>query len=262
MSGGRAVPPGGERDAMNTRVCESFILRTWEIGESDLLVSFLTVDQGRLKGVAKGARRSRRRFSNCLDLFSLTRLEYETKRNRELHFLHSGKLLHAFPLVRKDYGRLALASYMVELIEALFPQVVDETRVFELLKRCLYGLDRGEPTGVLRILFEARAMVLGGYAIDFDTCCCCRRPYAGEGRAVFEPEKGGISCLGCRTETVRTPGFGPRAARLLRGLQSGSWGGEECPEVTGEVLGEIRAALDLHLACRVGRPLKTAAYLP
>ncbi len=88
---------------MTTHISHAIIMRTWEFGETDLLVSFFTSDKGRLKGVAKGARKSRKRFANCLDLLSLVKLEYELKRGRELYFLHSGKLVHAFPGIRSVF---------------------------------------------------------------------------------------------------------------------------------------------------------------
>jgi DNA repair protein RecO (recombination protein O) len=106
---------------MKTHISPSIIMRTKEFGEADLLVTFFTPDKGRLKGVAKGARRSRKRFVNCLDIFSLVKLEYSLKREGGLYFLHSGKLINAFPELRSDFGALSKASYMVELTEILFP---------------------------------------------------------------------------------------------------------------------------------------------
>ncbi|MBN1626048.1 MAG: recombination protein O N-terminal domain-containing protein, partial [Deltaproteobacteria bacterium] len=55
---------------------QAIITRVREFGESDLMVTFFTPDAGRLRGVAKGALRSRKRFVNCLDAFSLVNLEY------------------------------------------------------------------------------------------------------------------------------------------------------------------------------------------
>ena len=65
---------------METYLSQAIIMRIREFGESDLLVTFFTPDKGQLKGVAKGARKSRKRFVNCLDVFSLVNLEYGLKR--------------------------------------------------------------------------------------------------------------------------------------------------------------------------------------
>ena len=148
-------------------------MRTTKYGESDLLVSFFTPDKGRLKGVAKGARRSRRRVVNCLDIFSLTNLEYELRAKGDLHFLHSGKLINAYPGLRTDFGALSKASYMIELAEVLFPLGVVDREMFELLEGSLDALSNGKNPGFVTVMFEMRAMALGGYGINLEKCCIC-----------------------------------------------------------------------------------------
>ena len=136
---------------MNAHISPAIIMRIKEFGESDLIVTFLTSDGGRLKGVAKGARRSKRRFANCLDLFCLTSLEYELKRKGNLHFLHSGKLIDASLGLRSDFSSLSLASYMVELTEILFPLGVADNKMFELLKNSFSAIEQGKRKDLLRI---------------------------------------------------------------------------------------------------------------
>ncbi|MFC1841291.1 DNA repair protein RecO, partial [Thermodesulfobacteriota bacterium] len=97
---------------MNIITSTAIIMRVREFGESDLLITFFTPDRGKMNGIAKGAKRSKSRFVNCLDIFSLVSLEYSIKRNSSLHFIHSGKLIDAFPGLRKNYRTLIQASYM------------------------------------------------------------------------------------------------------------------------------------------------------
>ncbi len=246
---------------MATHISDAIIMRTWEFGETDLLVSFLTSDRGRLKGVAKGARKSRKRFANCLDLFSLVKLEYELKRGRELYFLHSGKFVHAFPGIRSDFSSLSLASYMIELTEILFPVGVVAKRMFELLNGSFSALDEDKKIDKLRILFETKAMALGGYRINLDKCCDCGRPYAGEGRAAFKQSKGGIACLKCGQESKLSPGLGPSTVKALRVIQSTPWGKAQALDLTNEMVHEIKPVLKLHIEYRIGQRLKTAEYL-
>jgi hypothetical protein len=100
-------------------------------------VTFFTAQKGRLSGVAKGARKSRKRFVNALDLFSLVNLEYAPRRQGNLLLLESGKLLDAHPGLRADFSSLSKASYMIELTEILFPPGVSEPGMFELLNLSL-----------------------------------------------------------------------------------------------------------------------------
>ncbi|MBN1222119.1 MAG: recombination protein O N-terminal domain-containing protein, partial [Candidatus Aminicenantes bacterium] len=75
---------------MKNHISQAIILGIQEFGETDLLVTFFTPGMGQLKGVAKGAKRSRQRFVNCLDTCSLVNLEYDKKEEGKLCFLHSG----------------------------------------------------------------------------------------------------------------------------------------------------------------------------
>jgi DNA repair protein RecO (recombination protein O) len=246
---------------MNAHISPAIIMRIKEFGESDLLVTFFTDDSGRLKGVAKGGRKSRKRFANCLDLFCLANLEYELKKKGDLHFLHSCKLVHPFPGLRSDFTSLSLASYMIELTEVLFPLSVTDKEIFGLLKDGFLALDGGGRTDILRILFEAKAMALGGYKMNLEKCCVCGRPYAGEGRAVFKRNKGCIACLKCEQESKLTPALGPNTVKALSLIQSTPWGEAEGMNLNDEMIQEIKQVLKLHMEYRIGRRLKSAEYL-
>lgn len=239
----------------------SIILRIKEIGESDLIVTFFSADRGRLRGIAKGARRSRRRFVNCLDHFCLSTIEYTEKPGRDLCFLQSGKLLESFPSLRSDYTLLSLAGYMVELTETLFPLRVADAAMFELLRKCLGALQEGKETAALRVLFEARAMTLGGYEIQLHACCVCKRSYSGAGKAIFSYDGGGIACLKCARETAESPGLNPLSVRTLDRLQSGWWPEYESFSLPEEAVQELRPVLTKHIEYRIGRRLKTSTSL-
>jgi DNA repair protein RecO (recombination protein O) len=246
---------------MKTHISPSIIMRTKEFGEADLLVTFFTPDKGRLKGVAKGARRSRKRFVNCLDIFSLVKLEYSLKREGGLYFLHSGKLINAFPELRSDFGALSKASYMVELTEILFPLGVADREMFELLKGSLDSLANEERINIIPIIFGVRAMVRGGYGINFDRCCVCGRPYKGEGRAAYKQEKGGIVCLKCEQESAVSPGVNPETVKMIKRIQSGPLTTLKELKLTDEMIREIKPVLQRHKDYHLGQRLKTAAYL-
>lgn len=251
----------GVSSTMQAEISPAIILRTVPMGESDLLVFFLTPEKGRVKGVAKGARRSRRRFVNCLDVFSLVRLEYSPRRTGDIYLLQSGKLEDAYPNLRRDFASMSGASFLVELTEILFPWGVAEPEVFELLKGALAGLSISRnPEPVIQV-FELRAMALGGYGIRLEACSTCGRPYRNEGRAVFDREAGGIACLGCRSESARMPGVGPATARIIQLVQEGPWSAI-CETVLEEgVVEELRPVLRLHREQRLERELRTARYL-
>lgn len=246
---------------MQTHTSSAIIMRVKEFGESDLLVTFFTKDNGRLKGIAKGARKSRKRFVNCLDIFSLVNLEYGRKRNKDLHFIHSGRLLDAYPGLRSDFSTLSKASFIIELTEILFPWELPDENIFEILKSSFRMLDKGEETDLIPFIFEIIAMSRGGYRIDLEKCCLCGRVYKGEGIAVFKPEKGGIACTRCQQVTAVTPGMSPGTVNMTRLAQAKPPGIFEKINSTDEVIDELRSVLKLHREYHLGCRPKSSCYL-
>lgn len=245
---------------MNINSSTSIIMRVREFGESDLLITFFTPTEGKIKGIAKGARRSKARFVNCLDIFSLVNLEYSLKKKDSLHFIHSGKLLDAFPGLRKDYNTLIKASYMIELTEILFPWHLADRDMFDILKNSFEMLDKGDNTDTIPIFFELAAMTLGGYSINIDKCCICGRKYTGQGTAVFRPDTGGIACMRCQEITKMTPAMCPETVRTINTIQTALTKDciENCSPV--EFLKEIKPVLKLHREYRLERSPKCADY--
>jgi DNA repair protein RecO (recombination protein O) len=236
-------------------------MRIKEYGETDLLVTLFTPHLGLLRGVAKGARRSRKRFVNALDILSLVKLEYDLKREGALYFLHSGKLIDGYPGLRADYSNLSRASYMIELTEVLFPPGVADQKMFDLLKGAFHLLDKGKQVAYIPMIFEAKAMALGGFGIHFEKCCKCGRAYSFEGNALFIPEKGGIACLKCHRESTRSPLMGPDSVRAFVGIQSESLTQSKQRNWTDTVIQEIKPVLRLRREYHLERRLKTSKYV-
>ncbi len=237
----------------------SIIMRIRDLGESDLLVSFFTPDQGQLKGVAKAARKSRRRFANCLETFSLVELEYGIRKEGGLCFIRTGRLLEGFPGLRDDFNTLSKASFMIELTETLFPSEVADRGMFDLLRQSLSWLASGNPSDQTLLFFEARALALGGYAIRTERCCVCGRSYTRTGTAVFKRESGGIACLRCQHQSIETPPLKPESVSVLEEMQQGAIAEPAC--IWEGATEEIRPVIDLHREYRLERRLKTIKYL-
>lgn len=243
---------------MQYAISTAIIMRIREFGESDLLVSFFTRDRGLLRGIAKAARKSRRRFTNCLETFTLVDLEYGIRKEGGLCFIRSARILDSFPCLREDFGILSKASYMIELTEVLFPSEVVDSEMFDHLRRSL-GWLAGNASDSILLLFEARALALGGYSVRTERCCLCGRIYTGAGTAVFKREKGGIACLRCQQQSAETPSMKPESVSILQNMQCGAI--REPIEISKEVMEEIRHVVNLHRDYRLEHRPKTLKYL-
>lgn len=246
---------------MKVKISPAVIMRTKAFGESDLMVQFFTPEGGRLKGVAKGARKSRRRFVNCFDIFSLVHLEYEFKRGGDVCLLHSGKLIDAYMGLRSEYTIFSKASFIIELTEVLFPYGVADRGAFELLKDSLDALSKKEKIDLIPTLVEVKIMALGGYGMNLERCCICGRPYKGEGRAVSRCDKGGIACLRCTEESILYPGLDPQTIKVMTLMRSRPLSELKRIAFTEKVLMEIKPVLQRHREYHLGQRLKTACLL-
>ena len=236
-------------------------MRIRDFSESDLLITFFTADKGILKGIAKGARRSRKRFVNCLDFFCLADLEYRLNKKGGLHFISSGKLVNAYPVLRSDFTLLALASYMIELTELLFPPELADRDMFETLKDSLHLLGTEDKYDLVPIIFEITAMTLGGYRINLEKCCICGREYTGAGAAAFKAEKGGIACLKCQQVTAVTPMVSPDTIKTMRRIQAEHISQLKSLEWSKDIIPEIKPILKLHREFHLSHRPKTACYV-
>ena len=234
-------------------ISQSIILRRWEVGEADLLVSFFSKDYGRLTGIARSALKSKRRFCNCLDIFSVSNLEFQYKKASDKVFLHRGKLEDGFAALRYDYNRVVLAAYAVRLIETLSPIIVKSPKMFEALLWHLYSLNKGCSGEYAKIAFDIYAMALGGFGINFEKCSVCGKKYNGNASVVFAPHTGGILCSACSNKFSYYPKLSAEAVPVIETIQKGFHMTGENIIYSEKILDELNATIKLHINYRIDK---------
>lgn len=122
---------------MPARVSESFILRTYPFREADLVVSFLARDQGKLRGVARRARRPKSGFGSGLERLSHVQVSYSQRENRELVGVDGCELIHSQFELQSDYGTGVALDYMAEVSEQLLAPGEQSELFFRLLAATL-----------------------------------------------------------------------------------------------------------------------------
>ena len=128
---------------MPARVSESFVLRTYPFQEADLIVSFFTRDLGKLRGVARRARRPKSAFGAGLERLSHVRMAYSQRENAELASLSSCELIESGFSLESDYARSLALDYMTEVSEHLLPPHEPNDKFFRLLRSMRESLSAG-----------------------------------------------------------------------------------------------------------------------
>ena len=112
---------------------EAVILRTWPVHEADLVVSFFTRDYGRMKGIAKSALKSRRRFGGALEPMTLARAWFAERPRQELVRLDQLEILRSPLSAPVDHARMAVLSFFAEVLDESLPEHDPQDAVFRLL---------------------------------------------------------------------------------------------------------------------------------
>jgi DNA repair protein RecO (recombination protein O) len=200
---------------------EAIFLRSVDFGESDRIVHLLTAESGRLTAIAKGARRSAKRFPGTLDLFNHLRVQVERPRRSGLARLEQARLLCPFLELRNQTGRFALGCYLMELIDRLAPEggsPAEMRRLFQFSLSTLRALCRTTAGPGLRILLELRALDALGLRPELRFCVRCSAEVCGPGRVGFHVADGGAVCGACAAEIE---GLLPVHLGTLRALEQG-----------------------------------------
>lgn len=119
----------------------AILLRKTKLTETSLIITWLTEAHGRLKTVAKGARRPKSRFAGALDLFHQCDIQFARSRKSDLHILQEAVLRESSENLRFDCGRVMLAGYFVELLELVTEPEHPSPELYDLLHRALAHLN-------------------------------------------------------------------------------------------------------------------------
>ena len=182
---------------MPSKVVEGIILQVKLYGEADLIIDFFSSQWGRMRGIARGAKKSRKRFVNCLEPLSWVRFTLFEKQNSSLVRIDQGELIHPFPAIRKDYKRWGQASYFCEMVKELFAVGDINGSVFELIKESLLALDQGKGDQEIFDIFQVRLLKIAGYALYLNSCLSCGKKSEVIPDPMFSLSRGGIFCREC-----------------------------------------------------------------
>ncbi len=177
---------------------QAIILQTSDYSEWDRIVSLYTKDFGRIKGIAKGAKRSQKRFGSALEPFTHNEVVFVDRENHGLVRLERCRVLKPFPEIAQDIKKVVFGNYFLELINILTPEKEKSPGIFSLLLYFIELLKEKEFREDLLRIFELRLFSLLGYQPQFLSCVTCGRKFSLQCSYKFSVKKGGIVCSKCQ----------------------------------------------------------------
>jgi len=242
----------------------AIVVHSMNYGESDKIVTFFTQDFGKLKGIAKGARRSKKRFQNALDLFSHIRLIFFDREGMGLVRAQGSDILNSFPKIRENLKKIIYGTYFLEMANEMAGDREAHAEAFDLLLSFLMTLEEGQPQEEQLRMFEIRMLSLFGYRPNLKRCPLCKKDWEGlkETPAVFfSIEKGTMLCGGCSKPADHLIPLSLGTARLIEGVSEMKLSKIHRFRFTPQALSESRELLPRFISYQLGKELKSLKAL-
>jgi DNA repair protein RecO (recombination protein O) len=234
-------------------------LRSVDYSDADRIVTLLTDRFGKAAFIARGARRSKKRFGGALQPLGVISAEV-TQGAAQLGTLVQAQVTRAFPRILGDLSRLKAGFSALELLRELTAEHEPDAAVFDTALALLIALDAEEvaPERVL-LCFEMRLLALLGLAPRLDRCGLCGKlPAAGQA-GLFDPRLGHLVCTSCGGAPRRLGG-GVRTQLMHAALPD--WLNAAQIDLGQRDLVEAREALLAFVEQHVGCSLEAAALFP
>ncbi|HUA34318.1 MAG TPA: DNA repair protein RecO [Candidatus Binataceae bacterium] len=239
----------------------AIVIRARDYADSDRIVTLLTLEAGKLSGIAKGAKASRHRFERKLEPFSHVMLHFKRRPHGQLVFITKAEAADLPQhVLDDDLGKIALGSYMLELSDALTTEESEAAEAYRILEAGLRTLAAMSLSASLKQSFELKILGWAGYGLEFARCRVCAEAVTAESDAMyFVLARGGIVCTRCRNSipegAIR---MGALSAYALARLANATLADAPHLPASGA---EGAAALARFISSILDRKLRSAAFL-
>lgn len=232
------------------------ILKRMDLGEADRIVTLFSRDEGKVRAVAKGVRRTTSRSAGHLEPFTLTDVLLAV--GRELDVVSQADTLDAFREIREDLDLTTHALYLIEVVDLLTEDRSENRVVYEILVEGLDALRRDADARLVLVIFHLRLLEALGYRPELRECVSCRSVIEPD-RNHFSPLLGGVMCPACGPSEPSARAIGTSALKLLRYVQATA--GQRSFNVPPQICGEAEALLRDYAEHIVERRLRTPALM-
>lgn len=248
---------------------------SFNLGESDKVLTIFTAERALVRAVAKGARKPGTKVAGRADVLNVNRLLIA--QGKSLDIIRQAETVETFPNLRQDLFRLTFGLYYAELTEQFGSGLTDESaKYLDYLRSSVRALaDASQDPVMCCLSFELHLLEMLGYMPELSSCVVCRQVLTDFKLGAFHNEWGGVVCLTClemsQTPAVAEPGAGSTADRQITHITPLVWkhlvlAGSNTPgaAVAGRTRQPLFAAHRLmqgYIEHRAGRRMKTLGLL-
>lgn len=178
---------------------EALVLKQFDLGESDRIITFYTRNMGKVRAVARGVRKPKSKISGLVLPFSYNRVTFY--RGRSLDRINHIESIYFFSSLREDLDLMAYASYMAELVEKVGMEDQANELLFSLLLTSFHQLIQVDKDNLeyVELIFNLRLLKILGFAPRLLNCVHCGSSVDTARKNYFDIRQGGIVCSTCHS---------------------------------------------------------------
>jgi DNA repair protein RecO (recombination protein O) len=237
--------------------------RKW--GDADRIVTFYTLRFGKLRGIARGARRMKSRFGSALEPFVYCELNLFEKANDPLHRVTQADIRESFAALREDLAVMSGAARLANLVTAITAEGDASTKMFDMLLGGLRALNEGGEPGLTSLLFQIRLLGQAGFRPQTDHCAACGEAAGqmhGAERYWFSPIAGGLVCPSCeRRSHGRCHPLSPGSLAFIQQVLHLHPAVLTRLKAAGQVRSELETAIEAYVTVVAGKRLPPSDFL-
>jgi DNA repair protein RecO (recombination protein O) len=237
---------------------EAIILQHSDWGEADRILRLYTREQGKLRAIAKGARKMKSRKAGHLEPFMRSRLMLA--KGRDMWIVTQAELIEPYNSLRENLESTARMAYIIELLDRLTYEEGQNWQLFDLVSNTLTRLVEQSDPFVPIHYYEMRILDITGYRPLLFECASCRKPIQAEDQ-FFAAEVGGVLCPSCGARTAGSRMISMDALRYLRHFQRSSYSEALRADPSEKTRIEVESILNYYLTYLLERGLNSAEFL-
>lgn len=237
---------------------EVIVLKRTDFGEADRLLTLYTREFGKIRAIAKGARKPQSRKTGHVELFMRSNCFFA--KGRDLNILTQAEMVESYAALRDDLVRITYAAYAVELLDQFSVEEDPHPDVYRLLAETLTRLIEHDQVRLVARYYELRLLSLVGFRPRFFTCVVSGAPIEEEDQ-FFSAELGGFLAPDSQHADRQAQPVTAVAVKVLRYLQTRSWETVSALHLKSSLHRELEGVMHFYLTHILERQLKSVDFL-
>jgi DNA repair protein RecO (recombination protein O) len=237
---------------------EAVVLRRFNLGEADRVLTLFSLEKGKIKAIAKGSRRPKSRKAGHLEPF--TRVQLLLARGRELDIITQAEAVDTYAKLRDDLVRIGQASYVIELVDAFTVERDVNRLLYTQLTKTLDRLASQTSIEATIRFFELRLLELSGFRPELFVCVQCKNEIRPEDQ-FFSAALGGVVCANCGSGRKDVRPISLTGLKVLRHFQRSGYEAAAQVQIRSSVHTELDGLMEDYINYLLERRLHSTQFL-